>query len=189
MSFRTIPAENKSGVQTTEQVKSLLNKATESKYVLGGNVLWSTQDGSAIANNVAINNAGNSALCGWGLNNMRASLYSDANSAPVWDFSTNPFDPVVDISGDGLIMAVIAGDHFYILNPSTGNVNYQFVLPDTLNASAVSVSRNGAMAVFLSNASGNSTTSRVYAFDLSGTPSIKWTFDVDVSKIVNWDRS
>jgi len=186
MSFRTIPAENKSGVQTTEQVKSLLNKATESKYVLGGNVLWSTQDGSAIANNVAINNAGNSALCGWGLNNMRASLYSDANSAPVWDFSTNPFDPVVDISGDGLIMAVIAGDHFYILNPSTGNVNYQFVLPDTLNASAVSVSRNGAMAVFLSNASGNSTTSRVYAFDLSGTPSIKWTFDVDVSKIVNW---
>ena len=42
------------------------------------------------------------------------------------------------------------------------------------------------MAVVLANASGSSTTARVYAFNILGTPSVAWTFDVPVSEITDW---
>ena len=37
-------------------------------------------------------------LTGWGLNDMRVSLYSDANGTPLWNFPTGQYDPFVDIS-------------------------------------------------------------------------------------------
>ena len=63
-----------------------MNNSQGEQFVLGGSVLWSTQDPVAIANVVALNNAGNSALTGWGLNTMRATLYSDVNSTPYMGF-------------------------------------------------------------------------------------------------------
>ena len=148
-----------------------MNNSQGEQFVLGGSVLWSTQDPVAIANVVALNNAGNSALTGWGLNTMRATLYSDVNSTPLWDFSTGQYDPFVDISSDGSKIAVTAGTDFYLLDPANGNINFQFTLPDSLYASAVTLSRDGSMAVVLAQALGSSTTYRAYAFDLSGTPS------------------
>ena len=117
---------------------------------------------------------------------MRASLYSDVNNIPLWDFPTGQYDPFVDISSDGSKVAVTAGTDFYLLNPANGNIDFQFTLPDSFYASVVTVSRDGSMAVVLANALGNSTTYRVYAFDLAGTPSITWTFDVQASEITNW---
>jgi hypothetical protein len=183
---QTITVENKSGIRSFEQDKSINNSAAGEKYVLGGTVLWSTQDALAIANKVAINTAGNSALTGWGLNNQRVSLYSDLTSVPLWNFSTGTYDPVVDISGDGSIIAATAGKDFYILDPTTGNINYQFTLPDSLYASKVSVSRDGSMAIALTSVFGTPNAVRVYAFDLSGFPSIKWTFDVPVIENKDW---
>ena len=186
-SFQTIPAENKSGIESIDNYLYSKNSVHGEQFVLGGSVLWSTQDPVAIANTVAINDAGNLALTAWGLNNMRITLYSDVNSNPLWNFSTGQYDPVVDISGDGSIIAATAGTDFYLLDPANGNINYQFALPDSFYASAVSLSRDGAMAVVLANAWGSSTTYRAYTFDLAGgTPSIKWTYDVQASEITNW---
>ncbi|MCW8960878.1 MAG: hypothetical protein OQK29_04895, partial [Ignavibacteriaceae bacterium] len=175
-SLQTIPAKNNSGIESIDEHLYGTNSLGGDKFVLGGTVLWSTQDALAIANTVAINDAGNSALTAWGLNNQRVSLYSDVSSVPLWNFSTGQYDPVVDISGDGSIVAATAGTDFYLLDPSNGNINYQFALPDSFYASGVSVSRDGSMAVFLASAWGNSNTYRAYALDLSGTPSIRWTF-------------
>ena len=185
-SVQTIPAKNNSLIESIDEHLYGTNSLGGNKFVLGGTVLWSTQDALAIANTVAINDAGNSALTAWGLNNQRVSLYSDVSSVPLWNFSTGQYDPVVDISGDGSIVAATAGTDFYLLDPTNGNINYQFALPDSFYASGVSVSRDGSMAVFLASAWGNSNTYRAYALDLSGTPSIRWIFDVQVSEITNW---
>lgn len=184
--FQTIPSESKGEQQFLGE--HLYGKKSDSgnQYVLGGTTLWSTMDPFAIANVVALNNAGSSAMTGWGLNDMRATLYSDVNSTPVWDFITEPYDPFVDISGDGSIIAVTAATNFNLLDPANGNILYQYTIPDSFYASSVSISRDASMAVFLAQAFGNSNTYRVYAMNLSGTPSVAWTYDVPASAVTNW---
>jgi hypothetical protein len=185
--IETIPERNNGLVESLDDHLLGVNNSQGEKFVLGGTVLWYTQDVAAIANVVAINSTGNSALTGWGLNNQRATLYSDVNSNPIWDFPTGTNDPFVDISGDGSKIAATGGTHFYMLNSVNGNIDFQFALPDSFYASAVSVARDGSMAVVLANALGNSTTYRAYAFNLTGgTPSISWTFDVQASEVTNW---
>lgn len=187
LAFETIPEKNIGAIESLNDHQYGMNSARGDKFVLGGNVLWSTQDAVAIANVVAINSAGNSALTGWGLNNMRVSLYSDANANPVWEFPTGQVDPFIDISSDGSKIAATAGSFFYLLNPANGNIDYQFELPDSFYASSVALSRDGLMGVVLAQALGGSTTYRAYAFDFGGsTPSIKWTYDVQGSEILNW---
>ena len=187
IAIETIPAENKGRIESLDDHLIGMNNSVGEKFVLGGSVLWSAQDPVAIANVVAINSAGNSALTGWGLNSMRATLYSDVNNTPLWDFPTGQYDPFVDISSDGSKIAATAGTDFYLLDPANGTINFQFTLPDSLYASVVTLSRDGSMAVVLAQALGNSTTYRAYAFDISiSTPSIKWIFDVQGSEIANW---
>jgi hypothetical protein len=189
ISFKTIPDVNTSRIESQNVHLPGMNNSQGEQFVLGGTVLWSTQDPVAIANVVAINGAGNSALTGWGLNNMRVSLYSDANANPIWNFPTGQYDPFVDISNDGSKIAATTGTHFYLLNPSNGNIDYQFALPDSFYASSVALSRDGSLAVVLANAWGSSTTYRAYVFNLTGAPSIKWTFDTQGSEITNWAGS
>lgn len=188
--MQTIPSENMSVREPLDGHLSGLHSSSKGKpYVLGGNVLWWTDDQgtAAIANTVALNDAGDAALTAWTLNSMRAALYSDANNTPLWTFPTDPNDPVIDISGDGSVIGAIAGSDFYLLDNATGNIDFQFTLPDSLVASALSVSRDGSMAVVCANASGGSGTARAYAFDLSGgTPTVAWTLDVPDSAITNW---
>jgi len=186
IAFETIPSANNGDIESLDDHLQGFNNSDGENFVLGGNILWSTQDPVAIANVVAINGAGNTALTGWGLNNMRVSLYSDANGNPIWDFPTGQYDPFVDISNDGSKIAATAGTHFYLLNPSNGNIDYQFALPDSFYASSVALSRDGSIAVVLANAWGSSTTYRAFVFNLSGTPSIMWTFDTQGSEITNW---
>jgi hypothetical protein len=186
IAFETISAQNKGGIESLDDHLLGMNNSQGEQFVLGGSVLWSTQDPVAIANVVALNAAGSSALTGWGLNDMRVSLYLDANGNPVWNFPTGQYDPFVDISGDGLKIAATGGTDFYLLDPTNGNINFQFTLPDSFYASSVTLSRDGSMAVVLANAWGSSTTYRAYAFDLSGTPSVEWMFDVPGSEITNW---
>jgi len=187
IAFETISAQNKGGIESLDDHLLGMNNSQGEQFVLGGSVLWSTQDPVAIANVVALNAAGNSALTGWGLNDMRVSLYSDASGNPVWNFLTGDYDPFVDISSDGSKIAATAGTHFYMLSPVDGSIDFQFALPDSFYANAVSLSRDGSIAIVLAQAWGSSTTYRAYGFDLAGgTPSIKWTFDVQASEIVNW---
>ncbi len=63
---------------------------------------------------------------------------------------------------------------------------FSLTLPDSLYASAVTVSRDGAMAVVLANALGSSTTYRAYALISAVLPSVEWMFDVQGSEITNW---
>ena len=186
IAVETIPAENKGEIESFNAHLLGMNNLTGETYVLEGTVLWSTQDPTAIANVVAINDEGNSVLTGWGLNSMRATLYTDLNSTPTWDFFTGQIDPFVDISGDGSKIAVTAGTQFYLLNPANGSMDFQFDMPDSLYASSVTVSRDGSTAVVLAQALGNSTTYRAYAFNLISSPTIIWTFDVQGSEIANW---
>ena len=184
--FETFPDKNKNGIESSNDQPLINNNLEGDRYVLGGSVLWFAQDPAAIANVVAINSTGNLALTGWGLNSMRASLYTDANNIPLWDFFTGTYDPYVDISNDGSKIAVTKGTDFYLLDPANGNINFQFTLPDSFYASVVSVSRDGSMAVVLANALGSSTTYRAYVFDITASPSIIWMFDVQGSEIINW---
>jgi len=184
--FETFPDKNKNGVESLNDQPLKNNSLEGDRYVLGGSVLWFAQDPAAIANVVAINSTGNLALTGWGLNSMRASLYTDANNIPLWDFFTGTYDPYVDISNDGSKIAVTKGTDFYLLDPANGNINFQFTLPDSFYASVVSLSRDGSMAVVLANALGSSTTYRAYVFDITASPSIMWMFDVQGSEILNW---
>jgi hypothetical protein len=187
LSYETVPAQNNGKIGSLYDHLNRKNTEHREHFVFGGTTLWSAQDGAAIANSVAINNTGNKILTGWGLNDMRVSFYSDANNTPIWNFITEPYDPVVDISGDGSVVAATAGTDFYLLDPSNGSISYQLILPDSFYASAVNVSRDGSMVMFLANAWGSSNTARAYALDLSGiTPLIAWTFDVPVGEITNW---
>ena len=186
ISLETLPERNNGRIESLNDHLIGFNNTKGEPFVFGGSVLWSTQDPVAIANVVSLNDAGSSALTGWGLNNMRVSLYSDANGNPLWNFPTGQYDPFVAISGDGSKIAATGGTYFYLLNPVSGNVDFQFAIPDSLYAAFVALSRNGSMAVVLANAWGSSSTYRAYAFNLSGTPSIMWTYDVQGSEIANW---
>lgn len=83
VAIETFPEKNNGAIENLDKHFYGMNNANGDKYVLGGNVLWSTQDAVAIANVVAINSTGSSALTGWGLNNQRVTLYSDVNSNPI----------------------------------------------------------------------------------------------------------
>ena len=95
--LETIPKKNNGLIESLDDHLLGMNNSQGEQFVLGGTVLWSAQDPLAVANAVAINSAGSLAFTGWGLNNLRATLYSDLNSTPLWDFSTQ-YDPFVDIS-------------------------------------------------------------------------------------------
>jgi FlgD Ig-like domain/Carboxypeptidase regulatory-like domain/PQQ-like domain len=185
--FQTIPQKNSSTNQSFAQIKSINISDGKDKFVLDGNVLWSFQDGAAIANVTELNSDGTVPLVGWGLNNMRVSRYNDVNNVPQWEHPTLPYDPNVDVSDDGSVIAVTQGTDFYLLDNLTGAIIYQMTLPDTLYATQVSVSRDASQVVFLAEAFSSGTTAIAYAFDLTGsTPVIDWTLEVSKNEIINW---
>ena len=185
--FQTIPQKNNSSNQNIEENKSIVRTDGNNRFVLGGSVLWSFQDGAAIANVTELNSDGTLPLTAWGLNNMRVSRYTDANNIPMWEHSTVPYDPNVDVSDDGSIIAATQGTDFYLLDNLTGAVKYQMTMPDTLYATQISVSRDGSQVVFLAEAFGNGTVAVAFALDLSGvTPVVDWTLEVPKNEIGNW---
>ena len=132
--FETIPQKNISTYQTLEENKTPVNSYNKDRFVLDGNVLWSFQDGLAIANVTELNSDGTLPLTGWGLNTMRVSRYTDVNNIPLWEYPTAPYDPNVDVSDDGSVIAATQGTDFYLLDNLTGAVKYQMTMPDTLYA-------------------------------------------------------
>ena len=185
--YETIPQKNISINQTLEENVTPLNSHNMDRLVLDGNVLWSFQDGLAIANVTELNSDGTLPLTGWGLNTMRVSRYTEANNIPLWEYSTAPYDPNVDVSDDGSVIAATQGTDFYLLDNLTGAVKYQMTMPDTLYATQISVSRDGSQVVFLAEAFGNGTVAVAFALDLSGsTPVVDWTLEVPRNEIVNW---
>ncbi len=184
--IKTIPKKAAPGTQNFNN-KIPHTKITSPQYVLGGNVIWHFQDAAAIANTVRLNGNGSIPFTAWGLNNMRASLYSDVNNIPVWEYSTVPNDPNIGMSDDGSVLAVTRGTEFDLLNQATGTVTYQQIMPDSLYATYATVTRDGSHVVFLAQAQGNGNTSVAYCLDLTGgTPSIAWTLAVPAGEISNW---
>ncbi len=55
--FETIPLKIKGVIESLDDHLVGMNNSQGEQFVLGGSVLWSTQDPVAIANVVAINNA------------------------------------------------------------------------------------------------------------------------------------
>jgi hypothetical protein len=184
--FETTPQESQTTIPQNEQ-QSVNHTSVKEKYVLDGSVIWIAQDGAAIANVTELNSDGTVPLTAWGLNSMRVSRYTDVNNIPMWELPTAPNDPNVDVSDDGSVIAVTQGTAFYLLDKSTGAINYQMLIPDTLYATQVSVSRDGSMVCFLADASSSGTTAVAYVLDLSGsTPVVEWTFEVSKNEIGNW---
>ncbi len=182
--IQTIPEINTSenNYKPHQQIKS--SNAGGERYVLGGSELWSAFDGAAIANFTELNSDGTIPVVGWGLNNMRVSRYTEANNTPQWEYPTVPNDPSLDVADN--FTAVTRGTEFDILDNTTGDVLFQYNMPDSLYASYASISRDGSQAVFLAQAAGNGNTSIVYSVDLSGTPAVNWTIEVPASEIPNW---
>lgn len=185
------------GVKNSFDDNSLLNQSfvpsslNKGKYVLGGNLVWWYQDGAAIANFTELNNSGSSPLTGWGLNDMRVSLYSDHDNTPLWELSTAPYDPVVAESEDDFIIGAARGSDFVLIEKATGNIIYQLTLPDTLYAVNIGIHGIGAgptiRVICLAQAIGNGTISRAYSLFYNGTTfEVGWTFDVPNSEISNW---
>lgn len=167
------------------------SKINQEKYVLGGSLVWWSQDGAAIANFTELNNNGTSPLAGWGLNDMRVSLYSDHDNTPIWELTTEPYDPVVAESEDDFIIGATRGSDFVLIEKATGNIIYQLTLPDTLYAANIGIHGIGAgptiRVICLAQAIGNGTVSRAYSLIYNGTTfEIDWTFDVPNSEIANW---
>jgi len=186
-SFETIPQKSNSSNQTIEANKTTINSHNKDRFVLDGSVLWSFQDGLAIANVTELNSDGTVPLTGWGLNTMRVSRYTDVNNIPMWEYPTVPYDANVDVSDDGSIIAATQGTDFYLLDNLTGAVKYQMTMPDTLYATQISVSRDGSQIVFLAEPIGNGTIAVAFALDLSGAaPVVDWTLEVPKNEIGNW---
>ncbi|HSP89252.1 MAG TPA: hypothetical protein VLN45_14040, partial [Ignavibacteriaceae bacterium] len=130
VSVQTIPKENTSGIESlSDHLNGLHPTNVGDQYVLGGSVLWWTDDQgtAAIANTTVINGPGNRGVTGWGLNQMRASVYSDVNNIPLWELSTLPYDPHVDISDYSSFIAIAAGPNFYIYD-TTGTQLLNYIL-------------------------------------------------------------
>ncbi|HCY74287.1 MAG TPA: hypothetical protein DHV28_00065 [Ignavibacteriales bacterium] len=187
ISFQTVPQKVTSLNKSTEENPSISTSNSTDRYVLGGNVIWSFQDAAAIANRTELNGDGTVPLIAWGLNNMRVSRYTDVNNIPLWEKSTVPYDPIVEVSDDGLLIAATQGTDFYLLDNLNGSVKYQITMPDTLYATQISISRDRSLLVFLADAIGNGNTSVAFALNLTGvSPVIAWTLEVSKNEITNW---
>ncbi len=182
--YQTIPEKNKSQNQSSNILENIKPKSSSPKYVMGGNVIWSYQDPLAIANFTKMNSDGSIPVVGWGLNNMRVSRYTDVNNTPLWEYSTAPNDPSVDISQGFIVLS--RGSEFDVLDTSNTLLS-QFTLPDSLYATYATISRDASQAVFLAQAIGNASTGVIYSVDLTNpTPSVNWTVNVSYSVIGNW---
>lgn len=185
--LQTTPQKVTSLNNSLEDNAVVPNKKSTDRYVLDGNVIWSFQDAAAIANRTELNGDGAVPLVAWGLNNMRVSRYTDVNNIPLWEKSTVPYDPVVEVSDDGLLIAATQGTDFYLLDNLNGSVKYQMTMPDTLYATQISISRDNTFLVFLADAVGNGNTSIAFALNLTGgSPVVAWTLEVPKNEITNW---
>lgn len=186
VALQTIPIPNDGEREPfSEHLNGWKGKLHGEQKVLGGTVLWNTQDATAIASYMAIDAPGQSPIAAWTLNNERISRYSDANNTPLWEFITNPNDGFVDISHDGSVIAALSGNSFYLLNPANGSISYQLTMPDSLTPARLKVARDGSLVLFLASAALGSGTARVYALD-PATQTILWTFDTTEDVTFGW---
>ncbi len=186
---------NKVALKTTPQINSINQPISNQpnsvtlpgdRYVLDGNIIWAFADGLAINTTSRLDDSGNTPINAWTLNNMRISRYPETSSTPLWEFPTAPDGATVEVSGNGEIVAVCKAQQFYLLDKTTGAINYQLTLPDTFWASSAAISKDGQKAVFVAEAYAGSNTARAYGLNISGTPTVDWTYDVPANLITNW---
>lgn len=146
--------------------------------MVSSNVKWVSSDPTAIGNDVVMSPTGSFVMIGWNLNSPRVSFHNDVSNVPLWEYFSNPnvFRNFVAMSANANIIANASYQNIYLFDKNTGNVTFNFAIPDGRIAGPVAVSRDGMLLVCATSSPLAGGMHRVYAFSPPSTTPL-WTFD------------
>ncbi len=141
-------------------------------------IRWTSTDGAAIGQDVAVNPNGTNTFIGWNLNNLRVSFHDNNSGTPLWEFPSDPstYRNFVALSADANIVAAGSYHNIYLFDKTSGTITFNFSIPDGRTAGPIAVSRDGQLLVCATVSPLAGGTHRVYAFNPPSTTPI-WTFD------------
>jgi len=138
-------------------------------------VLWMTEDPTAIAQNVDMYGNGQGIVAGWWLNSMRTAKYATQGSGvPIWEYpQTVSFFLPVACSDDGNVIASTGAQ--IPLSVWTGGAGptptWQYTYPTDYQGVDCDVSDNGTYVAAICKQSGTATGGKLIVFNAgSGTP-------------------
>ena len=175
--FETTPGKNPlpAAIHGLEQERSVPIPSSNSAH---SNVKWVSNDAAAIANDVAINSNGGNPFVGWNLNAERVSFHNDASNIPLWEYNSDPqvFRNFVALSANANIVANGSYHNIYLFDKNTGNVTFNYPIPNGRIAGPIAVSRDGTLLVCATSSPLQGGMHRAYAFIPPSTTPL-WTFD------------
>jgi hypothetical protein len=141
-------------------------------------IRWTSSDGAAIGQDLAVSPSGANTFVGWNLNNLRVSFHDNANATPLWEYQSSPqtYRNFVDLSTNASTILNGSGTNLYRFNKSNGTVLSNFVPEGGRTAGPVATSRDDSLFVCAASSPVAGGTHRLYAFR-PGSPSPFWTFD------------
>ncbi|HXG01073.1 MAG TPA: hypothetical protein VNL69_09805, partial [Bacteroidota bacterium] len=141
-------------------------------------IKWTSTHATSIAQDVTVNSNGGHPFIGWYLNEPRASFHNDFSSVPLWEQPADPnaYRVYVALSADANVVASASYRNIFLFNKDTGNITFNFLIPDGRQAGPLAVSRDGSLLVCATISPLSGGMHRVYAFAPPSTTPV-WTFD------------
>jgi hypothetical protein len=141
-------------------------------------IRWSFTDPIAIGDRDAVSGTGLYEVVGWGLNTERISLYGNANSTPLWEYTTDPNVNInyVAISDTGGVIAASSYKNVLMFNRPSSTPVFNFdltTLTQTVNAGPIDITNDGRFIVVGLNAAVTGDSSLVAGFSKDST---HWTW-------------
>jgi len=146
----------------------------------GSLIRWQFIDPIAIADYTKISGNGQYSIDAWDLNSKRISLYDNASSTPVWEFTSVPqptWYNYLAISDTAGYIAAGIYTNIYIFNRQSNVPIFNFdltVLPDTGTAGPLDITHSGKFLIACAN---RNDTSTIFGFSKDTNISI-WKFRV-----------
>ncbi len=141
-------------------------------------IKWTSTHATSIAQDVTVNTNGGNPFIGWYLNEPRASFHNDISPVPLWEQPADPnaYRVYVALSADANIVASASYQNIFLFDKNTGNITFDFPIPDGRRAGPIAVSRDGTLLVCATASPLSGGMHRVYAF-APPSPTPVWTFD------------
>lgn len=141
-------------------------------------IKWTSSHATSIAQDVTVNSNGGNPFIGWYLNEPRASFHNDLSPVPLWERPADPnaYRVYVALSADANIVASASYQNIFLFDKNTGNITFNFAIPDGRRAGPLAVSRDGSLLVCATSSPLSGGMHRVYAFAPPSTTPL-WTYD------------